>query len=73
MNEEDEMNNNLNNEIEKELTTFSGTTFSSSEEVHKWLKRAFTRIAEKTVEVETAKAFYKELENKIKEVENNEQ
>lgn len=44
------MTQNLQQEIEKELTTFSGQTFSSSEEVLEWLDKAFNRIAEKTIE-----------------------
>ena len=41
---------NLNSEIDKELITFSGQTFSSAIDTHRWLKGALTRIAEKTVE-----------------------
>jgi len=44
------MTQDLNSEIEKELTTFSGQTFNSPEGSYRWLKEAFTRIAEKTVE-----------------------
>lgn len=44
------MTQNLQQEIHKELTTFSGQTFNSPEESHRWLKEALTRIAEKTVE-----------------------
>lgn len=40
----------LDEEIERELTTFKGTTFSSPEEAHDWLRKAMRRIAEKTVE-----------------------
>lgn len=42
--------NNLNEEIEKELLTYSGTTFTAPSEALGWLHQAMLRIAEKTVE-----------------------
>ena len=41
--------NTLEQEIEAELTTFKGTTFSSPEEADEWIRAAMRRIAEKTI------------------------
>lgn len=41
---------NVHDEIEKELLTYSGTTFTAPSEALGWLHQAMFRIAEKTAE-----------------------